>query len=61
MNAYVSHQIWQLTDMERDSSVGEENPERYYGFYFSGLKENVDNAMKFPELEGVFREKFKGD
>jgi len=52
--AYVC--LWQLTDMEADSVVGKENPERYYGFYSGGLKDNEDNDMKFPELKDAFKE-----
>lgn len=47
--------LWQLTDMETDSNAGKENPERYYGFYFGGLKENKNNNIKFPELKGSFK------
>lgn len=47
--------IWQLTDLEADSSTDINNPERYYGFYENGLKDQ-HNPIKFPELSGLFKE-----
>ncbi len=51
--AYVC--LWKLADMEADSVVGKENPERYYGFYSGGLKDNEDNKIKFSELKDAFK------